>query len=449
MILINNTQDLLTLLQIEGKLDLPIRNFEIDSRKIKKNSVFFGLSGGKENGSLYAEDAIKRGASLVIVKEKFSNLLVKSPKIIYVKSPEKILITLAEIAMQRYKGFVIGVTGSNGKTTTKNILHYGIPNSFASHKNYNNEIGLPLCTLSLETKNKKAIFEMGASKFGDIDLLSKIIKPNIGIITHIGFSHLEGLNSVDGVLKVKSELINHIRKGGSAIVPEGKYLNFWKNIRSDINFYSFGLNSTASFFPSRIKTDKGRISFFIESEYLEKSIKITASLLGHHNIFNILASFAAVFASRSDIGSFVESVKNFKNSQGRLKLKNWIHGTKLIDDTYNANPDSARAAIEVLCSLKTKGKRILVFGDMKELGRFRKKLHMEIGEYAKSRGVDILIGFGNLSSHTVSSFGDNGFFFESKDKLYEFLTSKLVRGDIVLLKGSRSMEMQELIGWTD
>ena len=132
-----------------------------------------------------------------------------------------------------------------------------------------------------------------------------------------------------------------------------------------------------------------------------------------------------------------------------MKLKNWIHGTKLIDDTYNANPDSARAAIEVLCSLKTKGKRILVFGDMKELGRFRKKLHMEIGEYAKYRGVDILIGFGNLSSHTVSSFGDNGFFFESKDNLYEFLTSKLVRGDIVLLKGSRSMEMQELIGWTD
>ncbi|MBD63497.1 MAG: UDP-N-acetylmuramoyl-tripeptide--D-alanyl-D-alanine ligase [Gammaproteobacteria bacterium] len=447
MKLINNTRDLLNSLRVKSTLNLPIRNFEIDSRKVKKNSVFFGLSGTRENGSIYAKEAIQKGASLAIVKEQYSDSESKSSKIISVKSPEKTLISLAKLSMQRYKGFVIGITGSNGKTTTKNILHCGIPNSFASYKNYNNEIGLPLCALSLDKKHKKAIFEMGASKFGDIDLLSKIIKPNIGIITHIGFSHLKGLNSLNGVLKVKSELIENIKNGGTAIVPDCKYLNYWKNIRNDINFFTFGFNSSASFFPSRIKTTRGGISFFIESEYLEKSYKINTSLIGNHNIMNILASFSALYQTKSDIDFFIESLRDFQNSHGRLEINSWVKGTKLIDDSYNANPDSVKASIEVLSNFKTSGKRVLVLGDMKELGRFRKKLHKQIGEYAKLNGIDILIGFGNLTSHSVSSFGNNGFFFENKGDLYKFLISKLVRGDVVLLKGSRSMEMEELIGW--
>jgi len=232
---------------------LPIRNFQIDARKVIKNSVFFGLTGLKEDGSLYANDAIRKGASLAIVKEsKILNSSAKSSKIILVKSPEKCLIESARIAMGRYKGNVIGVTGSNGKTTTKNILKNCIKNSYATFQNYNNEIGLPLCALELDSKNTAAIFEMGAAKLGDIDLLSKIIKPNIGIITHIGHSHLDGLNSVRGVLEVKSELISNIKKDGIAIVPDGKYLNHWKKMRDDISFYTFGKKSSASYFPSQI-----------------------------------------------------------------------------------------------------------------------------------------------------------------------------------------------------
>ena len=213
MKLINNTKDLLTFLQLDGETNLPISNFQIDSRKVKKNSVFFGLTGLKEDGSFYAEDAINKGASLAIIrKSKISNSIAFSPKIIPVKSPEKILINSAKMAIERYQGTVIGVTGSNGKTTTKTILNTCIKNSYGTHQNYNNEIGLPLCALELDSQNSTAIFEMGAAKPGDIDLLSKIIKPNIGIITHIGHSHLEGLNSVKGVLQVKSELIKNIKK---------------------------------------------------------------------------------------------------------------------------------------------------------------------------------------------------------------------------------------------
>jgi len=448
MKLIKNTKDLVASLKLDCDLDLPIRDFQIDSRKVRKNSVFFGLTGTKEDGSIYAEEAIKKGASLAIVKsKKLSNLIPQSSKIALVRSPEKTLIKAAEISMNRYKGCVIGITGSNGKTTTKNILHSGINNSFATFKNYNNEIGLPLCALSLNTKQQIAVFEMGAAKKGDIDFLSSIVKPNIGIITNVGHSHLAGLDSLSGVLKVKSELLNHIKKGGVAILPDGDHMTHWKNIRDDIRFYTFGFKSSASFFPSRIKMNQKGTSFFIESEYLSKRFQIKTPLLGNHNILNILASFAAVYESKSNIEFFLESLKRFKNSSGRLELRPWISGSKLINDSYNANPDSMKAAIEVISQFNTKGKKILVIGDMKELGRFRKKLHKEIGDYAKMYGIDMLIGFGDLTRHTVNSFGDKGFFFESKDGLANFLFSKISKGDTVLLKGSRAMGMEELIGW--
>ena len=444
MKLIKNTQDLLTSLKLDAKSGLPIRNFQIDSRKVTKNSVFFGLTGLKEDGSLYANDAIRKGASLAIVKEsKILNSSAKSSKIILVKSPEKYLIESARIAMGRYKGNVIGVTGSNGKTTTKNILKNCIKNSYATFQNYNNEIGLPLCALELDSKNTAAIFEMGAAKLGDIDLLSKIIKPNIGIITHIGHSHLDGLNSVRGVLEVKSELISNIKKDGIAIVPDGKYLNHWKKMRDDISFYTFGKKSSASYFPSQIQMTKQGLSFFIESTHLKKRIQIKTKLLGMHNVLNILASFAAIHAAQLNIEEFVDGLRGLVNPPQRLELKTWAQQSQVIDDTYNANPDSMRAALDVLCQFQ--GRKVAILGDMAELGRYRKKLHIGLGDYAKIHGVNILLGYGDLIRHTAFAFGDNGFFFNDKIELINFLKKNLVGKENILLKGSRSMRMEEIL----
>ena len=444
MRLIKNTQDLLTSLKLDAKSGLPIRNFQIDSRKVTKNSVFFGLTGLKEDGSLYANDAIRKGASLAIVKKsKILNPSVKSSKIILVKSPEKCLIESAKVAMGRYKGNVIGVTGSNGKTTTKNILKNCIKNSYATFQNYNNEIGLPLCALELDSKNTAAIFEMGAAKLGDIDLLSKIIKPNIGIITHIGHSHLDGLNSVRGVLEVKSELISNIKKDGIAIVPDGKYLNHWKKMRDDISFYTFGKKSSASYFPSQIQMTKQGLSFFIESIHLKKRIQIKTKLLGMHNVLNILASFAAIHAAQLNIEEFVDGLRGLVNPPQRLELKTWAKQSQVIDDTYNANPDSMRAALDVLCQFQ--GRKVAILGDMAELGRYRKKLHIGLGDYAKIHGVDILLGYGDLIRHTAFAFGDNGFFFNDKIELIDFLKKNLVGKENILLKGSRSMRMEEIL----
>ena len=444
MRLIKNTQDLLTSLKLDAKSGLPIRNFQIDSRKVTKNSVFFGLTGSNEDGSLYAKDAIRKGASLAIIKKsKILNPSVKSSKIILVKSPEKCLIESAKVAMGRYKGNVIGVTGSNGKTTTKNILKNCIKNSYATFQNYNNEIGLPLCALELDSKNTSAIFEMGATKLGDIDFLSNIIKPNIGIITHIGHSHLDGLNSVRGVLEVKSELISNIKKDGIAIVPDGKYLNHWKKMRDDISFYSFGKKSSASYFPSQIRMTKQGLSFFIESIHLKKRIQIKTKLIGMHNVLNILASFASIHASQLNIEEFVDGLRDLVNPSQRLELKTWAMQSQVIDDTYNANPDSMRAALDVLCQFK--GRKVAILGDMAELGRYRKKLHIGLGDYAKIHGVDILLGYGDLIRHTAFAFGDNGFFFNNKVDLIDFLKKNLVGKENILLKGSRSTRMEEIL----
>ena len=444
MKLISNTKDFLTSLKLDGKSSLPIRNFKIDSRKVQKNSVFFGLNGSNEDGSRYAEDAIKKGASLAIVKKsKIANSISQSSKIIKVQSPEDILIQAAEIAMERYKGNIIGVTGSNGKTTTKNILNTCIKNSYATYQNYNNEIGLPLCALELDSQKNTAIFEMGAAKMGDIDLLSKIIKPNIGIITHIGHSHLDGLNSIRGVLKVKSELLNNIKQNGSAIVPDGRYLNYWKKMRNDITFYTFGEKSSASYFPTKIQMSKRGLSFFIESIHLKKRIPVKTRLIGMHNVLNILASFAAIHTAHLSIEEFIDGLHGLQNPPQRLDLKTWVKQSQVIDDTYNANPDSMRAAIDVLC--KFKGRKIAILGDMAELGRYRKKLHIAMGDYAKIHGVNCLLGYGDLIRHAVFAFGDNAFFFNSKIELMDFLKKNLVGKENILIKGSRSMQMEEIL----
>ena len=444
MKLINNTKDLLTSLKLDAKSSLPIRNFQIDSRKVQKNSVFFGLNGSNEDGSVYADDAITKGASLAIVKKsKMASPMSNSLKIIQVQSPKDILIQAAEIAMKRYKGNIIGVTGSNGKTTTKNILNTCIKNSYATYQNYNNEIGLPLCALELDSQKSTAIFEMGAAKDGDIDFLSKIIKPNIGIITHIGYSHLDGLNSVRGVLKVKSELIKNIKQNGSAIVPDGQYLNYWQKMRKDITFYSFGEKSSASYFPTKIKMSKNGLSFFIESTHLKKRIPVKTRLIGMHNVLNILASFAAIHTSKLNIEEFLNGMNGLQNAPQRLDLKTWVKQSQVIDDTYNANPDSMKAAIDVLCQFK--GRKIAILGDMAELGRFRKKLHIAVGDYAKIHGVDCLLGYGDLIRHAVFAYGDNAFFFNKKTELMDFLKKNLVGKEKILIKGSRSMRMEEIL----
>jgi UDP-N-acetylmuramoyl-tripeptide--D-alanyl-D-alanine ligase len=445
---IQNTSDILLALGVAGKHRSPVKDFCIDSRKVKQHSVFIGLTGSNEDGSKYCDDAFSNGAVFAIIKaKKGMNANKLKDNTLCVSNPEKALAQLAKVALKNFAGPVIGITGSNGKTTIKNILSAGIKNSFSTFKNFNNEIGLPLCALMLDSKNEAAIFEMGAAKKGDIHFLSKIIQPDIGIITHIGHSHLLGLNSLKGVLEVKSELIHNIKNNGTAIVPNGPHLNYWRKLRKDISFITFGLDDSAEFFASNIESTPSGTFFSIHSQYFKDQILVSTPLMGNHNILNILAAFSSMYQLKGDMNFFLKSLKSFKNESQRLEFQPWINQSNLINDSYNANPDSVKAAIDVLHQMR--GRKIMILGDMKELGRYRKKFHKEIGEYAKIKNLDLLIGYGDLTKHSVASFGSSGIFFNSKKALTEFLKSEISKKDYVLLKGSRGMRMEEFINIGD
>ena len=445
---IQNTSDILSALGIAGKHRSLIKDFCIDSREAKQHSVFIGLTGSNEDGSKYCDDAFSNGAVFAIIKAKKDiNANKLKDNTLGVSNPEKALAKLAQVTLKNFTGPVIGITGSNGKTTTKNILSAGIKNSFSTFKNFNNEIGLPLCALMLDLNNEAAIFEMGAAKKGDIHFLSKIIQPDIGIITHIGHSHLLGLNSLKGVLEVKSELIHNIKNNGTAIVPNGPHLNYWRRLRKDISFITFGLDDSAEFFASNIESSPAGTSFSIYSQHFKDQILVSTPLMGNHNILNILAAFSSVYQLNGDMNFFLKSLKSFKNESQRLEFQPWINQSNLINDSYNANPDSVKAAIDVLHQMR--GRKIMILGDMKELGRYRKKFHKEIGEYAKIKNIDLFLGFGDLAKHSVDSFGSSGIFFNSKIALTEFLKSEISKKDYVLLKGSRGMRMEEFINIGD
>ena len=439
---IANTSDLKKYLDVDIADNIPIKSISTDTRSIKKNSLFIAIKGENFDGNDFVEEAITKGALYAIAdKKKYENQ--KNKKIIYVKNTVKALKKISENIINEYKGKVIAVTGSNGKTTTTNIISKTLKNNSKTLKNFNNEIGMPLSIMNASSKSKNLVLEIGASKFGDIDYLSKILKPHVGVITNIGHSHLEKLVNVNGVFEVKSELINNIKKDGFLIVPcdNKEHLDRWKKLRNDINILTFGIDSAADFYATKINFKENGLSFVIRSNLIKKPIQIKTSIEGKHNIKNILASFAVHFCLKEDIENFVNILKENKlNALRQIKSK-WINGSILIDDTYNANPDSTKKSIDLLSNYNKN--TVLVLGDMLELGRYKKQLHKEVGVYAKKMGINVILGYGDLTKYAVDGFGKKAIFFKDEENLKSYLRENITSKDVILIKGSRGMKMEK------
>jgi UDP-N-acetylmuramoyl-tripeptide--D-alanyl-D-alanine ligase len=365
---INNSNDLAKLLNIKIAKDIKISNVSTDTRDLKPESLFFAIKGEKFNGNDYVENAIKKGACLVITDSKRFKGSNKK-RIIYVNNTVVSLRKIAKNILKSFEGNVIGITGSNGKTTTTKIISSVLNKSSGTLKNYNNEIGMPLSIINANPKAKHLVIEMGAAKPKDIQYLSSVLKPNIGLITNIGNSHLEKLKNIDGVLKVKSELISNIKKDGYLIVPNenSKHLSFWKSLRNDINVITFGIKKSADFYPEEIKYSLNKSKFIIKSKKYNTNIHIETSLSGEHNLKNILASYAVSYIVKNSDEIFSTKLKNNLDSIIRQKQSKWIRGSVLIDDTYNANPESVKKALDLLAT--SSKRKIVVLGDMLELGR--------------------------------------------------------------------------------
>ena len=442
---ISNSNDLSKFLGKPIKKNIEIKSISTDTRTLKKDSLFIAIKGNNFDGNDYVEEAFKKGSCLVITdNKKFKDS--KNKKVIYVNSSLLALKKITKNIIKHYQGNIIGITGSNGKTTTTKIIANSLKNSSSTLKNFNNEIGMPLSIINANPRSKNLVIEMGAAKPKDIHYLSSILNPNVGLITNIGNSHLENLINIQGVLNVKSELVPNIKHNGFLVVPNenAKHLKFWRNIRNDIDIRTFGLKSNADFYPRNIIMDSNKTEFQICSKKYNLTIPISTTLLGDHNIKNILAAFAVSHCINKTEDSFLDGIKKLSVNEMRQKQSKWIKGSLLIDDTYNANPESVKKSIDLIKNFSSK-RAIFILGDMKELGRFRKKLHKEVGAYAKSHKVGLFIGFGDLTRFSVSAFGKNGFFFSDKEQLNEFLVNNIKKEDLVILKGSRGMQMEQFI----
>ena len=441
---ITNTSDLAKFLNKRIKFNALIKSISTDTRSLKKNSLFIAIKGDNFDGNDFVDEALSKGSNIIIADNKrFKNN--KDKRIIWVNDSIKALKTISNNIIKDYGGNVIAITGSNGKTTTTNIIGKTLKNNSKTLKNFNNEIGMPLSLMNASSKSKNLIFEIGASKLNDIDYLSKILQPNVGLITNIGNSHLESLKNIDGVFKVKSEIVKNIKKNGFLVVPNDnkKHLNKWKKMRSDITTISFGMKDDSDFYPIDVKIKQNGLSFLVTSRLLEKPIKISSSLEGVHNVKNILSACAVHYCLDQNPQDFSKSISLSKLDNLRQVKYKWLKGSTLIDDSYNANPDSTKKSIDLLSNYNKK--TVLLLGDMLELGRYKNKLHKEVGEYAKSKGISKLIAFGNLTRHSIDGFGKNGIFFNDETKLKNYLRKNITSNNVILIKGSRGMKMERFI----
>ena len=439
---ITNSNDLSKYLDTPIKKNIQIKDISIDSRTIKKDSLFIAINGENFNGNDYVDEAIHKGACLVITDSK-KYKTSKNKNIIYVNNSISALKKITSNILKSFDGNVVGITGSNGKTTTTKIIANVLSKSSSTLNNYNNEIGMPLSIFNAKQNSKNLVIEMGAAKPGDIKYLSSILKPNIGVITNIGNSHLEKLKNIKGVLKVKSELVSNIKNGGYLVVPnENKeHLKFWEKIIRGKELITFGTEKNADFYAINIKSSIKKQEFNIISDKYNIDHKIKTSLSGVHNIKNILAAFAVSYLIENSPKLFNQRLE--KNTQVRQKQQKWIRGSLLIDDTYNANPESVKKAIDFLSN--SNKRKVFIMGDMLELGRYRKKMHTDVGKYARRKKVDVFLGFGELTKYAVSGYGKNGLFFNNENDLKKFIKENIKSGDIVLIKGSRGIKMERFI----
>ena len=440
---ISNSNDVSKFLGTSVKKNILIKSISIDTRTLRKNALFIAIKGNSFDGNNYVNTAIKKGASLVIADGKeFKDS--KDERIIYVTDSIKALKKISKNIISSFEGEIVGITGSNGKTSTTSMINQCLKGSSSTMKNFNNEIGMPLSIMNAKRASTSLVMEMGAANFGDIHYLSSFLKPHVGVITNIGSSHLESLKNINGVFKVKSEMVSNIKKNGCLVIPsENKnHQSQWKEMRNDISIITFGLSKDSDFYAADINYSINKTSFTILSTKHNVKQRINSNLAGEHNIKNILATFSVLFFLNKSEKDIVKSIKNIK-LMGRQDQFSWINKSTLIDDTYNANPDSVKKSIDLLSN--SQKRKVLVLGDMLELGRMRKHMHKKIGNYASHKKIDILLGFGDLTKYAVDAFGKNGVFFSNENELKIFLKQNISSDDVVLLKGSRGMQMEKFI----
>lgn len=422
----------------------------IDTRTMTPGAIFIAIVGKKFDGHDFIGEAISRGAKAVVYADPDKAKSSVGEGVAYVKVGDttQALGAVARFHRRRFDIPIIAVTGSSGKTTTKEMIAWVLSVKYNVHKNkgtFNNLIGVPLTLLEIHSKHDVCIIEMGTNRVGEIRQLAQIAEPNIGVITNIGPAHLEFLGSLKGVYKEKIELIKQLAAPGIAILNKGDiYLGKLSRIRSK-PFFFFGLNQECDFKATEITYKHQSIAFLFNGVH---EVEVRHCAL--HNVANALSAIGCGLLFGLDINAVKEKMRTFDSPDMRLKeiqLKKCI----VFDDSYNSNPQSLKQAIDVLCRQMAGGRRILVMGDMLELGKKSDEFHAYFGHYVSKKSVDILITMGHFSKAAAESAKKGGmsatcvFHFEDILSVIEFLHANIKEGDILLIKGSRSMQMEKIV----
>jgi UDP-N-acetylmuramoyl-tripeptide--D-alanyl-D-alanine ligase len=436
---------------ISGKADTIVKGISIDSRTIRPQEAFIAIKGCNFDGHNFINAAVKKRAGAVIFQRQGLRVEGKEVAFIEVKDTIKALGDIARFQRQKFDIPVIAVTGSNGKTTTKEMIAWILSKEFNVLRNVgtkNNQIGLPLTLLNLNRHKDVVVVEVGTNHPGEIEYLARICQPNIGIIINVGSSHLEYLINLKGVFKEKSALLKHLKSPHIAILnaDDGLLKRQIPIKNRKLAVLGFGIKHRSDFFATGIKILNGRIKFSVNHKY-----GFTLKTLGYFNIYNALAALTVARLFGMEYRDIASRLLAFNFPQSRLEFLE-LNNTKFINDTYNSNPVSFKQAIEVLENFPIKGRKIFVMGDMLELGNRRELFHRQAGRNA-ARICDVFITVGELSKLAAKAAMDFGldskniFTCASSLQAQDILFNRVSPGpdDIVLVKGSRAMRMEEIL----
>lgn len=424
---------------VDGELigaDATVESVSTDTRHIEIDQLFIALSGERFDAHDFVPDLEQ--ASGVMVTRLCDTAL---PQIL-VDDTRLALGCLARAWREQLPTTVVGLTGSNGKTTVKEMIAAILAETgsvFATRGNLNNDIGVPLTLLSVREHHDFAVIEMGANHAGEIEYLTAIAQPQVALITNAGPAHLEGFGSIEGVSRAKGEIFSGLPDAGIAVInADDTYAEYWRGLNAGRAVITFGVEQPADF-SGQLTEDGTRLSIECPLGQLD----VPFVLKGRHNVMNALCAAAATSAVSVTPEAVIAGLSKMQPVSGRLQYKQGQRGAQLIDDSYNANPASMRAAIDVLATRA--GERWFVMGDMGELGGDAATMHADIGRYAKGAGIEHLYTVGKMSDAAAESFGADGEHFDDWQALVEALTAQLHEAATVLIKGSRSMRMERIV----
>ncbi|MDR0674213.1 MAG: UDP-N-acetylmuramoyl-tripeptide--D-alanyl-D-alanine ligase [Zoogloeaceae bacterium] len=431
-----------------------LKGVATDTRQACAHRLFIALQGERFDAHDYLEEAFAQGAAALLVHS--ADKLPRGVPVILVEDTRLALGKLAAAWRRDYARPVIAVTGSNGKTTTREMIAsilktaWGEKNILTPQGNFNNDIGVPLTLLRLGAEHEAAVLEIGMNHPGEIDYLTRIVRPTVALVTNAQRAHLEGLGDLTSVAMEKAGIYDGLEPGGVALVNnDDPQAALWRRKNASRPMLTFALDHPADV--------RGKISLHGLSTRLtlvigQGSRDIELQIPGRHNAMNACAAAAAGLATGLDLETLAEGLRRFPGVNGRLQQKAGPYGAILLDDTYNANPDSVRAGIDVLANMV--GRQFLVLGDMGEVGEASAQYHDEIGGYARSMGVDRLYALGEASAQAARGFGNGAHVFKTPEKLVRALLEELRdyvaddghSGTITLLvKGSRFMRMERVV----